>query len=385
LNEQKSAIAKVTAIIIGVIVVIVGTVGTLAAVSLSNSLTGSATVHLSATLNGAGSTLVYPLMSDWTYIYHQQVQTGVTVNYASIGSGGGIAQIIAKTVNFGATDAPMSNTQFGAAPGILHIPESISAVVPAYNIPGVTVSLNFTGSLLASIFLGNITIWNDPQIQALNPRVSLPNQPIIVVHRSDGSGTMYAFTQFLSDSSSVWASKVGYGTLVNWPTGLGGKGNEGVAGIITNTPYSIGPLEIAYVLAQHTTYGSVQNAAGNFIHANLTNVGLAVQAAASQRLPQGNQSWTNVSIVNAIHGDTSSPWIYPIVTFTYLLVYQHQTNLAQGAALVNFLWWIVNHGQEYGVPLGYVQLPASVISLDDNTIKSITYNGVSLCATYCGT
>jgi phosphate transport system substrate-binding protein len=351
-------------------------------VSIMNTAT-SATgqpMALSGTLNGAGSTLVFPLMSEWTFAF-SQVYPNAQVNYQSIGSGGGIAQITAGTVNFGASDAPLSAAQYAALPAtVVTIPESISAVVPAYNLPGIKNGLKFTGDVLARIFLANITNWDDPAIAALNPGVNLPNHAITVVHRSDGSGTMYAFTNYLTDSNQVWATHVGYSITPNWPTGLGCKGNEGVAGCIENTQYSIGPLEIAYAIENPSliSYGAVRNAAGNFILANQTNISAAVQAGASAGLPAGNAVWTHVSIINNIFNDTSATDAYPITTFTYLVAYQTQTNQADGTLLVNFLWWVVNNAQQAGVKLGYIPLPANVVTLDDTTIQSITYNGTPL-------
>jgi phosphate transport system substrate-binding protein len=321
-------------------------------------------------------------MSAWTFAYGQ-VASNVQVNYASVGSGAGIADITARTVDFGATDAPMTAKQYAAIANgsvILTIPESASGVVPAYNLPGISNGLNFTGNVLARIFLGNITMWNDPAIQALNPHATLPAHAITVVHRSDGSGTMYTFTNYLSDSNQQWKTQVGKGTLVNWPTGLGCKGNEGVAGCIANNQYSIGPLEIAYEIVNKNliSYGTVENAAGNFVLANLTNIAAAVQAGASVALPAGNAQWTNMSIVDNIYNDTKDTTIYPITTFTYLLVYQAQTDQGKGTALANFLWWIVNSAQQGGTNLGYVPLPANVVSIDDTTINSMTYNGTPL-------
>jgi len=341
----------------------------------------STTMGPPVTLNGAGSTLVFPLMSSWTFAYGQ-VSGNVQVNYASVGSGAGIAQITAGTVNFGATDAPMSASQYAAIKNgtILTIPESASGVVPAYNLPGLTNGIKFTGNVLAEIFLGNITMWNDPAIQTLNPNVTLPAHAITVVHRSDGSGTMYAFTNYLSDANAQWKSKVGKGTSVNWPTGVGCKGNEGVAGCISNTQYSIGPLEIAYEITNKglISYGAVANAAGNYVLANLTNIAAAVAAGGTTGLPAGNAKWTNVSIVDAIFNDTKDTIIYPITTFTYLLVYQAQSNQNTGTALANFMWWVVNTAQQGGTSLGYVPLPSNVVAIDDATINMMTYNGTPL-------
>jgi phosphate transport system substrate-binding protein len=340
----------------------------------------STTTGAAATLNGAGSTLVFPLMSAWTFAYSQYTGN-VNVNYQSVGSGAGITQLTAKTVDFGASDAPLSAAQYSAAPGtVVTIPESASGVVPAYNLPGIANVVKFTGPILAQIFLGTINTWNDPALAAINPGVTLPAHAITVVHRSDGSGTMFAFTNYLSDSSSTWKTQVGTGSSVNWPTGLGCKGNEGVAGCISNTPYSIGPLEIAYPIINPglISYGLVANAAGNYILANLTNMAEAVAAGGSANLPAGSASWTGVSIIDKIFNDTADASIYPITTFTYLMVYQQQTSQAQGIALVNFLHWVVNSAQTAGTKLGYVPLPPNVVSIDNAAIKTITYNGTPL-------
>jgi len=356
---------------------------TTTAVSISTAVsttTASTTHGAAASLTGAGSTLVTPLMSSWTFAY-QQYTGNVQVNYQSVGSGAGVTDVTQKTVDFGASDAPPSTSQYSAFPsGVVVIPESASAVVPAYNLPGISNGLKFTGAVLARIFLANITTWNDPAIAALNPGVTLPAHAITVVHRSDGSGTMFAFTNYLSDSSSTWKSQVGTGTLVNWPTGLGCKGNEGVAGCIENTQYAIGPLEVAYIIVNPSliSYGSVANAAGNFVLANLTNIASAVAAGASGSLPAGSGVWTSVSIINNIFNDTAATTVYPITTFTYLVAYQQQASQAQGTALVNFLWWVVNSAQSAGTALGYVPLPSNVVSLDDAAIKSMTYNGTPL-------
>jgi phosphate transport system substrate-binding protein len=347
------------------------------------------TVKEASTLTGAGGTLINPLMSAWTSAFY--AVKNVSVNYQSVGSGTGITYITERIVDFGESDAPLKAAQYAALNAtLLTIPISASAVVPAYNLPGIGNGLKFTGSVLAQIFDGNITMWNDPQIAALNPGVSLPNHQIIVVHRSDGSGTMFAFTDYLSDSSSYWKNNVGKGTSVNWPlvgpngqqmAVIGEKGNEGVAGYILSNSYTIGPLEIAYEIVNknYIAYGSVQNAAGNYILANVTNVGAAITAAAIS-LPAGNAQWTNVSIIDSIYSNTVATNAYPITTFTYLLVYQQQSDKAIGLAVVDFAWWIVNSGQT--VPavttLGYVPLPSNVVTSDDNTINSITYNGIQL-------
>jgi len=346
----------------------------------TSTTTASSTTTTPVPISGAGGTLVAPLMSTWTFAYDQA--TGGQVNYAAVGSGAGIGQITAKTVDFGESDAPLTAAQYAKLPNgtaLLTIPISASGVVPAYNLPNVTAHLDFTGDVLAKIFLGQITQWNDPAIASLNPSVSLPAHAITVIHRSDGSGTMYAFTNYLSDANAQWRTQVGKGTAVNWPTGLGCKGNAGVAGCIQGTQYSIGPLEIAYQIQNPNiiNYGAVRNAAGNFILANLTNIASAMQAGGSG-LPAGNAQWTKVSIIDNIFNDTTDRGVYPITTFTYALVYQAQSDQQKGSAVVNFVWWIVNSGQSAGKTLGYPALPSNVVQLDDTTLKTVTYNGTPL-------
>lgn len=343
--------------------------------------TTSTTTTPPVLINGAGGTLVAPLMSEWTFAY--QAVTGGQVNYAAVGSGAGISQITANTVDFGESDAPLTAAQYsGLATGttLLTIPISDSAVVPAYNLPSIGNGVQFTGSVLAQIFFGTITQWNDPQLAALNPTITLPAHAITVIHRSDSSGTMFAFTDYLSDASANWKTQVGKGTAVNWPVGLGCKGNAGVAGCIENTPYSIGPLEIAYQIQNPTliSYGAVRNGAGNYVLANLTNIQTAVAAGDTAGLPPGNGVWTTVSIIDNIFNDTKDAYVYPITTFTYALVYQQQTNQAKGSAIVNFVYWIVNSGQAAGSALGYPPLPSNVVQADDTSLASVTYNGTPL-------
>lgn len=417
-SNPRGAIATTAIVAIVVVIIIVAVVGAYAVVSLGGgktnvtstntvtSTTGSTAtltsvttsvstssvtsgMSLSGTLNMAGSTLVQPLMSSWTFAY-TQVQPSVQANYQSVGSGAGITDFTHQTVDIGASDAPMTSAQYAALPATaLTIPESISAVVPAYNLPGIKNGVNFTGNVLAEIFLGTITQWNDPQLVALNHGVTLPAHAIQVVHRSDGSGTMYAFTNYLTDSNAQWKSQVGYSTNPAWPLGLGCKGNEGVAGCIENTQYSIGPLEIAYAIQNPSliSWGQVKNAAGNFITAtgcasasNCTSstIEAAVSAGASG-LPAGNAQWTPVSIINNILNDTAAATAYPITTFTYLFIYQSQSNMNTAELAVGFIWWAVNHAQTAGVPLGYIPLASDVVTLDDTTLQSITYSGTSVC------
>jgi phosphate transport system substrate-binding protein len=340
---------------------------------------GQTTSAQQVTITGAGSTFVYPIMSAWAYNYSQAFPN-VRINYASIGSGAGIAQITAGTVNFGASDAPLSSAQYGnlSSKGILQIPETSGGVVPAYNLPGIASGLKFNGIVLAGIYLGNITMWNDPVLQQLNPGVTLPAKSIFVVHRSDGSGTTFVWTDYLSQASPKWNSTVGKGTAVNWPLGFGSKGSEGVSGVIQGNQYSIGYMESAYATQDKLTFGSVKNAAGNFVIANSTTVVAAVSAAASLALPAGNQSWASVSIIDSIFHNSTATLAYPITSFTYLMVYRQQTNQAIGQALANFIWWIVNTAGPHSAPLGYYPLAPAVVAIDDATLKSMSYNGQPL-------
>lgn len=343
------------------------------------------------TVNGAGGSLVYPLMSEWITAGYPAVQPNIKVAYTPVGSGTGIADFQSQVVDFGESDAPMTAAQYSALPSgttALTIPISASAVVPAYNLKLVNGSmcqngLNFTGAVLADIFLGTINKWNDPAITALqSPSVAaqLPGKTIITVHRSDGSGTMFAFTDYLSQASNQWKTQVGQSTSVNWPNpggiAIGARLNAGVAGAIASNVYSIGPLEVAYEIqnAGQISYGAVQNAAGNFVLANVTNIGLSLQAGATS-LPAGDAHWSSVSIVDAIFNDTTATGAYPIATLTYALVYEQQTSQVQGAAVVDFLSWVVNNGQTFGPALGYVPLPANIVAINNATLKLVTYNG----------
>jgi phosphate ABC transporter phosphate-binding protein len=324
------------------------------------------------TLNGAGATFPYPLISKWSSEYGK-INPNIQINYQSVGSGAGIQQITAKTVNFGASDAPLSEQVYKNLTGILQIPETIGAVVVAYNLPGIPKGVNLSGDVIADIFLGKITKWNDPRIVSLNPGIQFPAKDIIVAHRSDGSGTTFVFTDYLSTVSPDWKSKVGKGTSVNWPVGLGGKGNEGVAGLLNQNSYAIGYVELIYAKLQgNISYAYIKNKAGNFIEPTLETTANAV-AGAAQTLPAGDASWSSVSIVNA-SGDNS----YPISSFTYLLVYKDQTDMTKGKALAEFLWWAVHDGQSYSSDLQYVPLPNAVVSLDEKTIKLMNYNGQPL-------
>jgi phosphate transport system substrate-binding protein len=313
------------------------------------------------TINGAGATFPYPMYSKWFSEYHN-AHSDAQFNYQSIGSGGGIRQVIAGTVDFGATDGPMTDEQLSQFKGckLLHIPTVLGAVVPAYNIPGVTAELKFAPDVLADIFLGKITTWNDPRITKLNPGVNLPNKDIIVVHRSDGSGTTYIFTDYLSKISPDWKNSIGKGTSVNWKVGMGGKGNEGVAGYIRNIQGSIGYIELIYALQNKITYGSVKNSSGNFVKASLEST---TAAAAGAQMPADYR----VSITNAPGKDA-----YPIASFTWLLIPQQSKDQNKGRILREFVQWMATDGQKLTNQLSYAPLPESVVQkilVTDKTIK----------------
>ena len=330
------------------------------------------------TLNGAGATFPFPLIDKWAAEYHK-IKPNVQVNYQGIGSGGGIQQHTEKTVNFAASDAPLTEAQAAKAPNTLHIPITIGGVVVIYNLPGIAKGLKFTGEILADICLGKITKWNDARLTAINPGISLPDQPITVVHRSDGSGTTFIWTSYLSNVSPEWKETVGRGTSVNWPTGLGGKGNDGVTALVQQTPYSIGYVEFTYAKKNNLAYGYVQNAAGEFIEPSIESFTKAAEYAAVT-LPRGDASWSKVSIVDSLANNTQARGAYPITSFSYILVYKElnvlpNMNEATAKALVDFLWWTVHDGQNYAADLYYVPLPSSVVAHNEETIRLITFNG----------
>jgi phosphate transport system substrate-binding protein len=320
-------------------------------------------------MNGAGATFPYPIYSKW-FDEYTKVDPSVRFNYQSIGSGGGIRQISERTVDFGASDGPMTDEQLKKAPAdLFHIPTVLGADVVTYNLPG-SPKLRFTGEVLADIFLGKITKWNDERITALNPGVRLPNESLLVVHRSDGSGTTYIWVDYLSKVSKEWEQKVGRGTSVNWPVGLGGKGNEGVAGQVKSTPGALGYVELAYAATNKMPVASVRNSAGKFIEPTIETT-TAAAAGAAKDMPADFR----VSITNA-PGDNA----YPISSFTWLLVYKDQTDEAKGKALVKFLWWAMHDGQKYPAALLYAPLPAPVVAQIEAKIKQITFGGRPLLA-----
>jgi len=329
------------------------------------ALAGVLWAESALSINGAGATFPYPMYSKWFDEYHKQ-HSNLQINYQSIGSGGGIKQVTEGTVDFGATDGPMNDDQLKAFHdkhgfGLLHFPTVLGAAVPTYNIPGVDAALNFTPDALAGIFLGKITKWNDPAIAGANKGVKLPAEDIVVVHRADGSGTTYIWTDYLSGVSDEWKTKVGKGTSVNWPVGLGGKGNEGVTGSIKNTPNSIGYVELIYAETNKIPYGNVKNAAGVFVKASLT----AVSAAAAGKAKEMPDDF-RVSIVNA-----PGKAAYPISSFTWLLIPEKFSDAAKRDAIKGFLKWALADGQNYAENLSYAKLPKEVVAKELKAINKI--------------
>jgi phosphate transport system substrate-binding protein len=340
---------------------VIKTVRSIAVALSASALFSVVAAAQSVDLTGAGATFPYPIYSKWFADYAQN--TGVKINYQSIGSGGGIRQLSEQTVDFGATDGPMSDTELAAAKGgaVLHFPTVMGAVVITYNVPGVVRPLNLSGDAIADIFAGKITKWNDARIVAQNRGVPLPNSDILVVHRSDGSGTTYIFSDYLSAVSPSWSSSLGKAKEIKWPVGLGGKGNEGVAGQVKQTPGSIGYVELAYAKQNGLPYANVRNVAGRYVMPSIASV---TAAAANIKLPKDTDY--RVSIVNAPGKDS-----YPISSMTWLLVYQNQTDKVKGTKLVNFLRWAYKNGEKSAASLDYAPLPSAMVAQLQNRLKTI--------------
>ena len=344
------------------------------------------------TINGAGATFPFPLIDTWRVEY-QSVNPSVNINYQSIGSGGGVRQFTERTVDFGASDAPLTEEEVQGLPSIpVHIPETIGSVVAAYNIPGIDKGLKLTGPVLADIFAGKITRWDDPRIIELNSGLSLPSADIVTIHRSDGSGTTFIWTSYLSQVSPEWNQTVGAGKSVQWTVGLGASGNEGVSNTILSTPNSIGYVELTYALTTGMDYASLMNSAGNFVEPTVASTQAAAQNAIIMNgtgtgtntttttsgsailLPSGDQSWTHVSLLDAPGADS-----YPIASFSYLLLYKElSTNIdsiEKAQALSQFVNWAITEGQQFASPLHYVPLPDSVVQHNQQTLGSLTFNG----------
>jgi phosphate transport system substrate-binding protein len=332
-------------------------IGFAAAASIFVATASAETIQI----DGAGATFPNPIYSKWFSEYNK-LHPEVQINYQSIGSGGGIRQLTNQTVFFGATDGPMTDEQLKAAPApILHFPTVLGAVVPVYNIPGVSAELKLSGPTLADVYLGKITKWNDKAIAAENPGVRLPANDIAVVHRSDGSGTTYIFVDYLAKLSPEWKTKVGVATSVNWPVGVGGKGNEGVSGLVTQTPNAIGYVELIYALQNKIAFGSVKSHDGEWVKATLQSVTTAA-AAVEGKMPADFR----VSIT-----DGAGKGVYPISSFTWLLLYESPKDKARGKVMVDFMKWALIDGQKYGADLGYAPLPTSVVKMEMDALGKI--------------
>jgi len=340
---------------------VIKTVRSIAAGLSAAALLSGVAVSQSVDLTGAGATFPYPIYSKWFSDY--AANTGVKINYQSIGSGGGIRQLSEQTVDFGATDSPMSDQEIASAKGgpVLHFPTVMGAVVITYNVPGVARPLNLSGDVIADIFQGKVTRWNDARIVAQNRGVNLPNSEILVVHRSDGSGTTYIFSDYLSAVSPSWSGSLGKGKEIKWPVGLGGKGNEGVAGQVKQTPGSIGYVELAYAKQNKLAFANIRNAAGRFVTPTIQSV---TAAASGMKLPKNTDY--RVSIVNAPGKDS-----YPISSMTWILAYQNQADRAKGAKLVNFLRWAYKDGEKSAAALDYAPLPPAMVAQLQQRLKTI--------------
>ena len=331
------------------------------AVGTATVLVVTAAAQQKMRINGAGATFPNPIYQKWFSEYNK-VHPDVEINYQSIGSGGGIQQIIKQTVFFGATDGPMTADQLQGAPGkVMHFPTVLGAVVPVYNLPSVTAELKFSGPVLADIFLGKITRWNDAAIAKLNAGVALPATDITVAHRADGSGTTYIWVDYLAKVSPEWKSKAGVATSVNWPTGVGGRGNEGVAGLVKQTPGAIVYVELIYALQNKIAYGAVLNAAGESVKASVQSVTTAA-AEAAKAMPADFR----VSITNA-----PGKGVYPISSFTWMLFYENARDKAQAKTMVDFMKWALTDGQKFAGDLGYAPLPDAVVKLEMAALAKI--------------
>ena len=321
-------------------------------------------------LTGAGATFPYPIYSKWFDVYHEK--TGIQINYQSIGSGGGIQQVKAGTVDFGASDAALSNDRLKEMPRkVIHFPTVAGALAMAYNLQGFSGTLKLTPELITGIYMGTITVWNDPKIAAVNPGVTMPPAPILAIHRSDGSGTTNIFTTYLALVSSKWKELVGVNTSVSWPAGIGGKGNEGVAGLVRQTPGAIGYVELAYAKQNQLPVAVVQNKAGKFVEPTLASTTAAV-AAAAEALAKD---------VRAPIANAATPDAYPIAGLTYLLVYQDQKDPARARALANFIDWAIHDGQTLAESLEYARLPEALVKVNEASLRKLTAGGKPLAAT----
>jgi phosphate transport system substrate-binding protein len=376
-SSNRMAIVAVVVIVI-IVIAVVGAGAALGWFSTKSSSPGTCPAGSGQTIDAAGSTLAQPLMTLWASQY-----TCGQLNYNGVGSGAGVTDLSQKTVDFGASDAPLSSTQVSALPSgstVLTIPELVAGVAIIYDISGVSKGLNLTGSVLAGIYLGTITNWDNSAITSLSPDSKLPNANITVVERADSSGTTYVYTSWLSLENTTWKSSVGAATTVAWPTGIKESGSLGVAGTVKSDPNSIGYVDLAYAITNGLAYGAIQNPASNYILPNETNTAAAAAQASSLPAANAEAGWDSVSILN-MPGATT----YPLATFSYVMVYSDlgavygsSESQAHAQGTVAFLWWAVTTGQSYSTGLSYVPLPANVVSADETAISSITYNGNAL-------
>ena len=356
---------KTTHIIaIAVIAIIIGAVAAYAYLSPATE---------SVSITASGATFPQPFLAE-TIAEYSLIKPNVQINYQGGGSGKGVTDLTNKIVDFACSDAPLSRGQRDAAPDVLHIPETIGAITIAYNIPNIGTGLKLTGPIVADIFLGKITMWDDPAITAINPDLTLPHHAITVINRSDGSGTTNWFTKYLSSVSDTWKNQVGANSTVQWPVGIGQSGNSGVAGTVTSTDYSIGYIELAYTLEHNVPVATIKNPAGNYIIPTLASTTAAAKSLPSP-LPLGSESWENIAILNTIGTDA-----YPIVTPTYMLVYKDLgvipgMTMEKATAIVQYIWYVVHDGQQLGTQLQYATLPSNLVQVNEATLKSITFNG----------
>jgi phosphate ABC transporter phosphate-binding protein len=348
---------------IAVIAIIIGSVAAYAYLSAPESIS----------ITGSGATFPQPFILE-TIAEYSVLKPNIQINYQGGGSGKGITDLTNKIVDFACSDAPLSSSQRAAAPEVLHIPETIGAITIAYNIPNIGTGLKLTGPIIADIFLGKITMWDDSAITAINPDLTLPHRAITVINRSDGSGTTNWFTKYLSSVSDTWKSQVGANSTVQWPVGIGQSGNSGVAGTITSTEYSIGYIELSYALEHKVPVAAIKNPTGNYITPTLDTTSAAAKALPSP-LPSGSDSWEDIAILN-----TSGTDAYPIVTPTYMLIYKDLSvipgmTMEKATAIVQYIWYVVHDGQQLGTDLQYAALPSNLVQTNEATLKSITFNG----------
>ncbi len=362
---------KTTYIITIALVIIIIIAGTLAYVFLSQPNSPSSQ---SIIINAAGATFPQPFLNATITTYTTQIKTNLKINYQGVGSGQGVQSFTSKTVDFACSDAPLTASQRQATPNALHIPETIGAITVAYNLPGIASGLKLTGTVLADIYLGTITNWNDAAITSLNPDLTLPNHAVTTVHRSDGSGTTNWFTKYLALVSSTWSNNVGSGTSVQWPSGIGASGNANVASTVNQTQYSVGYVELAYALKNSMSVAALQNPSGNYVLPTLDST-TAAASSLPNTLSSGSDSWENVNILN-----TSGAQAYPIVTPTYMLVYKELNvipgmDMNKATQLVQYIWYVIHDGQSLAPALEYATLPSNLVSIDETTLNSITFNG----------